>query len=814
MLLAGFLAASFSFDGVRAASPALGGVLPRGGQRGTDVEFTLSGDRLKDSAELILYRPGVAVKAFQPAEDGKSVKVTLAIAPDCALGEHYLRLRGTSGISDVKTFWVGQFPEVAEKEPNSDFAAPQEVAMNSVVSGVAENEDIDYYAVKATKGQRITAEVEGIRLNGNFWDPYVAILDAKRFELATADDTPLLAQDCHAQAIAPEDGTYIVAVRDSSYVGNGNCRYRLHIGSFPRPAAVFPAGGKAGTEVEVSFIGDKGGEIRQKVALPAEVQTKFPAFAGADGRLSPSPNGLRVSPFDNALEAEPNDELAKATAIPQDLPVAFNGIVQTMGDVDWWKFTAKKDQKFTFIAHAKSIRSRLDPVIHIHNKDGGEIAGNDDAIGPDSKIDFTAPYEGVFYLRVHDHLNKGGEDYVYRVEASAGEPGLTLFTAQFQRNDYQSRQMAPVPKGNRVAMLINASRVGFGGDLAFECPDLPAGVKLNSQPMPQSSGGAYPVVFEAAPDAAVGGKLCDLAARPTDEKLKGIRGSWEQKLDLMMGEPNNTAYYSSTVQKMAVAVVDEIPYKIDVEQPKVPLVHNGNLNLRVVATRKEGFKAPITVRMMWFPPNVGGQPTVQIPEGQTEVLYPLNANGNAETRTWKIAVMGESDAGGGPLLASSDLTDLTVASPYVGMKIDLAAVEQGKPGVVVCKLDIQKPFEGKAKVTLQGLPAKAVAEPKEITKDDKELQFAVTTAPDTPVGSHKQLFCSVEVPEAGSSIQHSVGQGGVFRVDPPPPAPKNPEPMPVAKNEAPKPAAPAAPTEKPLSRLEKLRLEAQQAGKK
>ena len=50
----------------------------------------------------------------------------------------------------------------------------------------------------------------------------------------------------------------------------------------------------------------------------------------------------------------------------------------------------------------------------------------------------------------------------------------------------------------------------------------------------------------------------------------------------MMGEPNNTAYYSSTVKKMAVAVVDEIPYKIDIEKPKVPLVHNGNLNLRVV----------------------------------------------------------------------------------------------------------------------------------------------------------------------------------------------------------------------------------------
>ena len=36
--------------------------------------------------------------------------------------------------------------------------------MNVTVTGVADNEDVDYYVVEAKKGDRISAEVEGLRL--------------------------------------------------------------------------------------------------------------------------------------------------------------------------------------------------------------------------------------------------------------------------------------------------------------------------------------------------------------------------------------------------------------------------------------------------------------------------------------------------------------------------------------------------------------------------------------------------------------------------------------------------------------------------
>lgn len=173
-------------------------------------------------------------------------------------------------------------------------------------------------------------------------------------------------------------------------------------------------------------------------------------------------------------------------------------------------------------------------------------------------------------------------------------------------------------------------------------------------------------------------------------------------------------------------------------------------------------------------------------------------------------MMGESDAGAGQIIASTALTPLTIATPYVGTKIELAAVEQGKEGAVVCKIEQLKPFEGAAKIRLVGLPAKVEAAEKEFTKDMTEIAFPITTATDTPNGQHKTLFCYIEIPVDGQVIPHNAGQGGVLRVDPPPPPRKD---MPVAPPEEPKkeePAVAEAAPPKPLSRLEKLRLEAKE----
>src|SRR5579871_1133403 len=115
--------------GASAASPTLAAIQPRGGQRGTEVVATFSGARLGDAQEVLVYYPGVTVKNLQVVND-QQVKVTFAVAADCRLGEHAFRVRTATGVSDLRTFWVGALPVVDEVEPNGEFEKPQPIALN------------------------------------------------------------------------------------------------------------------------------------------------------------------------------------------------------------------------------------------------------------------------------------------------------------------------------------------------------------------------------------------------------------------------------------------------------------------------------------------------------------------------------------------------------------------------------------------------------------------------------------------------------------------------------------------------------------
>ena len=144
--------------GLRAASPSLTAIRPLGAQRGTEVELNLTGARLADAKEILFYQPGIAVTNLVVVSDAH-VKATVKLAPDCRLGLYDLRLRTATGISELRNISVGALTEIAEVEPNNDFARPQPIAMDVTVNGVADSEDVDYYQVEAKRGDRITAEV-------------------------------------------------------------------------------------------------------------------------------------------------------------------------------------------------------------------------------------------------------------------------------------------------------------------------------------------------------------------------------------------------------------------------------------------------------------------------------------------------------------------------------------------------------------------------------------------------------------------------------------------------------------------------------
>jgi len=754
-----------------AVDPRLNGVYPPGLQVGTEAELRLEGDRLNDAREILLYHPGVAVVELSAPEE-KSVRIKVRVAQDCPLGEHQLRVRSATGITELRTFYVGPYPVLEEDTTIKPEDPPLLLPLNTTVSGKVDNETVDRYRVQARKGDRLSAEVESMRLGRGFYDPYVSILNDKRRILARSDDTSLFIQDCFASTVVPEDGEYTIEVRETSYGEIG--LYRLHVGTFARPTGVYPPGGPAGEELEVRLIDPAVEDLTQTLRLPAPAREETGLFAHLGGVTTPSWNLLHVAPFPNVLEAEPNNGVQEATATTNVLPLAFNGIIQEAGDTDWFRFAAGKDQSYDVRVRARSLRSPLDSVLRVTDAEGKNLGDNDDSGGPDSYVRFKVPADGEFALQVRDHLGNGGPDYTYRIEVTAVEPDLTLYVPDSSQYDTHTRKSVVVAKGNRFPLVLNARRADFGGDLKIEMENFPAGIGMAADVLAANKDSMV-VVFEAGPDAEVAGGLANLRATLADTNdTRGIEGRIWQNVDLVQ-DGNQGVYYRTWVDRLAVAVTDALPFTIRIEEPKAPLVRDGTLPIKVVAERKEGFGEEIKVQMLNRPPGLNCPSEITIPKDQDHAIYEMSANGNAEIKEHRIAMLGFANVNGGRAYVATQLAPLNITDSFLGGKIPLATTIQGEPVQVTCELEHKLAFEGKARVELLGLPPGAKTEVREITREDQTVVFDVTTEKDARKGLHRSLFCKMTLEFPGETVTQTFGGRGALRIDEPPPPPKEEE---------------------------------------
>jgi hypothetical protein len=309
--------------------------------------------------------------------------------------------------------------------------------------------------------------------------------------------------------------------------------------------------------------------------------------------------------------------------------------------------------------------------------------------------------------------------------------------------------------------------------------------------------------------------------KPADANIP-IVGRLNQRTMLVRGQ-NNIDVWGHNADRMATVVSEDIAFRLDIVPPKAPLVRNGQMNLKVVATRDEGFTAPISLQVLYNPPGLSASGSVVIPEGQNEALIPITANGGAALGTWKMVVLGRAAdqaaqappkegrrrRRGAGYECSSNLTDLVVADQFYNLGFDRAALEQGKETELLIKVEKKADFEGEATAELLGIPPGITTEPLKFTKDTTELVFKIKAAADAKEGKHGGIVCRTQFNVAGEPVMTTLGATEI-RVDKPlPPKADAPKPIPAAVA-----AAPAAPMEKKrLSRLEQLRLEKEQAGK-
>ena len=241
----------------------------------------------------------------------------------------------------------------------------------------------------------------------------------------------------------------------------------------------FPAGGKAGTKIEVKlggqdwtpdtefFVADKRVKLEllstpgpvlmheppywfdiksfaSDPALPREISARFTLPEG----LPPGPIHWRVANANGAgnggifmVGNTPEILEDESLRIPQQLPefpVTVSGRLKRIEEVDRYQFKAKKTGIITCDLFARRLGSDFNGVIEVYDHNKRKVAELFDTEGSDPTLTFTAEKDITYTVSIRDVDYRGFRSFTYRLVMDSGPRILAAIPAAGKRGNKQS----------------------------------------------------------------------------------------------------------------------------------------------------------------------------------------------------------------------------------------------------------------------------------------------------------------------------------------------------------------------------------------
>jgi hypothetical protein len=380
--------------------------------------------------------------------------------------------------------------------------------------------------------------------------------------------------------------------------------------------------------------------------------------------------------------------------VPVDvqLPVTINGRIFPRQDVDVWTFPLHKGQSVACEVCAARIGSPLDSYLEAVGPDGRVIAENDDAIGADSFLRFTAAMDGKYGVRIRDANGRGGQAYVYRQTLTTDSYVERVFPLGGRRGETtrftlygQGVPAHPV----EVKLPADGSRdyawrfVGAGDKAAnsvlLDLDDLPEIVKKETNGQPdQAEKALVPCVLNGRID------------KPGDVDIWSFQGKKGESIALelraqLLGSPLLGVLTVCDAQGKELARAEAVPPRLDPVltfmpmadgdysvrvadrfptrggpefayrlrlAPPVPgfglqlatdvltLPHAGQAKLKIMAERLGGFNEAIALTIDGLPAGVKAT-NIAIPAGQAAVEINFTADATSAIDVSRLTIRGE-----------------------------------------------------------------------------------------------------------------------------------------------------------------------------
>ena len=733
---------------VYAAEPKIESVSFPVVQQGQALEILIEGEGFEGCHDVVFYSEKIRCASFEVKSDYE-LAAKIVVDANCPILNQPFRVLSKFGYSDMRTLRVTPFPIIRES-----VEGPTQVldTRSRTYCGVLESGDIDVYRIPMKQGQRLSAEVEAVRLGYELLDTVLVLRGPDGVELLRVDDDPLFQQDPVLSFEAPKDGIYELSLHETNFSGSQTSYYALHLGDFHRPSATFPAGGKYGEVLDLQFMGPTGKLAERECVLPSldkakDFQLSFPN----DRKALPTPLPFRLGNLLACQEEEPNNQWSSVSQF-HPVPGAFDGIIGGPGDVDYFGFALPLSElnssaRWKIEVFADRIGSPIDTSLRLLDPQGRLVASNDDWGSHDSCIEFQnySDQDTHYILEVADKLDGGKPNGVYRVEVTPIAPKLTTFLPRPDRVS-QAEQTISVPRGNKALKRVAIRREYVDGLVQIRFMGLPPGV--HASPVAINADQFWvPAVLTADSDSQLGGSLASIegSCRNNNEIL---RGGFEQTVDLVHSTADQL-FNSITVDRIPIAITPEVPFEVVLIAPPTSLPSGGRMQVLAQVKRAPGFEEPVRVRLPFLPPWVVSDDYVIVGKGETQALFELAARPQAETRAWQLVASATVDAlsAEGEIAefegreVCSDPVELQIVENPLEGELGTLACELGEDLRVVCRVSGQVPVAGDLLAELEGLPARVSAQPVIVADPKKPIEFKLLVEAEAPVGSFEGIYC-------------------------------------------------------------------------
>ncbi len=623
--------------------PMITHVHPVAVQRGKTTEVTVDGqmnfygaykalfEGVGLSAEIIPQKTPPPMPPAPPLLRNTKLKIT--VAPETALGVREFRIATELGISSVGQILIVDDPVVVETTSvNNTPSQAQPIPLPCVIAGKIEAvEDVDFFKFEAKQGQTLTFEMFCARLQDKIHDlqkhakPMLTLYDAEGRELA-ANDTFFFADPLLSYTI-PKSGTYYLQVRDSTYDGDPRWVYAIVATDKPYVTHVFPMAGNPGQKLELEPIGSaKLVQGKAPFVVPKEpgIQQIQLDIKG----VKTNPATFIVSPLPQFIEQEPNDDPVRATRVT--IPAGINGRIGQRRDMDHFVFKAAKGKAIRLELKARRfgtlLNSSLHGILEVMNAKGALITSSDVTHGQEAALIFTPPADDDFIVRVRDLNSKGGETFVYYLEADWALPDFTL------RCDPDKAMIGP---GSSAAWYVKVDRQnGFAGPVKVEVKGLPKEIT------------ASPLTIPPAMKEGMLVLTADANAKQHLATLVHVVGTAQVKMPdgkdvtlTHMNQPEEEVYspgggraiFPVTTHAVAVTNASDI-LKVDVSTTKVSLKPGEEVKIDVTVQRRPDYDKGVTLDvMLQHLGSVFGNPLppgVTVVQGKSKTLLGTTSKGH------------------------------------------------------------------------------------------------------------------------------------------------------------------------------------------